>query len=577
MYTKASVFITITSCFLLSFISANAQIKNYPKNYFRNPLDIPIMLAGNFGECRSGHFHSGIDIKTQGKENLIVRAAAEGYVSRIKTEKGGFGHAIYITHPNGFVTLYAHLNNFAPEIQQYLRTEQYKNEKWNLDISLTKEQFPVKKGQQIAFSGNTGASSAPHLHFEIRDAKTEHPLNPQLFGFEIIDNLSPTIRELVIYNGNVYDRSLVSYDLIKKDGIYIPAKSSLKSYSISGDTIEVPEGQIGFGVNADDYMNGSTNTITFQRAELYVNELKESEVFLDDIGYDVSRYIHAYTDYYAHEAFGKWIQCLFRIPGNKIPGLFAYTNKLNGKILSDSVKKITITLTDNNDNKSTVSLYIKPKQIPTPLILNQDCQQFYWSKSNTYLDPDLTFTLEEGLLYDDICFRKSTVLAPDMLSNKFVLHTPNIPIHKYFDLKLKARTSIAEALSSKVVMYYSDGKSNDAKAAESIGNNWYKSATRKFGTYWLSIDTTGPEITSTYKNNCNLSTHKSLNINAKDAITSIAKYKGTIDGKWVCFEQRGNKFFYEFDKYCGTGKHELVFWAADENGNESKYTLTFIR
>ena len=171
----------ILRTFILLFlpIIGYSQGNPYPTNYFRNPLDIPILLAGNFGECRPGHFHSGLDIKTQGKENLPVYAAADGYISRIKTDKGGFGHALYLTHPNGFTTLYAHLNDYAPFLQEHLREQQYRNKRWNLDLSFTPDQFPVNKGQQIAWSGNTGSSTAPHLHFEVRDSKTEHPLNPQ--------------------------------------------------------------------------------------------------------------------------------------------------------------------------------------------------------------------------------------------------------------------------------------------------------------------------------------------------------------------------------------------------------------
>src|SRR5262245_35924347 len=186
---------------LILYLPVNtfAQAPDYPQNYFRNPLDIPILLAGNFGECRPGHFHSGIDIKTQGVENQVVRAAADGYISRIKMEKGGFGHALYITHANGYTTLYAHLNDFVAPVQKYVRERQYKNEKYELDIDLTPGQFPVKKGEQIAWSGNTGASTAPHLHFEIRDSKTEHPVNPQLFGFAIADNMPPVPTLLAIY------------------------------------------------------------------------------------------------------------------------------------------------------------------------------------------------------------------------------------------------------------------------------------------------------------------------------------------------------------------------------------------
>ena len=166
---------------MLMGIATYAQ-NTYPLNYFTNPLSIPIFLAGNFGECRANHFHSGIDIKTLGKENMPVHAAASGYVSRIKLDAVGFGHAIYITHPNGFTTLYAHLNDFAPALQKFVKQQQYAQKKWNIDVTLNPNQFPVRQGQFIAYSGNTGSSTAPHLHFEIRNTLSEHPLNPMLFG-----------------------------------------------------------------------------------------------------------------------------------------------------------------------------------------------------------------------------------------------------------------------------------------------------------------------------------------------------------------------------------------------------------
>jgi murein DD-endopeptidase MepM/ murein hydrolase activator NlpD len=184
-------------------VTSYAQ-NNYPTNYFRNPLSIPIYLAGNFGECRPNHFHSGIDIKTLGKENLPVHAAASGYVSRIKLDAVGFGHAIYITHPNGFTTLYAHLNNFEPHLQAFVKAQQYVQKKWNIDVTLKPDQFPVSQGEFIAYSGNTGSSTAPHLHFEIRNTLSEHPLNPMLFGLPIADTVAPV--PLTLY---VYDLSLI--------------------------------------------------------------------------------------------------------------------------------------------------------------------------------------------------------------------------------------------------------------------------------------------------------------------------------------------------------------------------------
>src|SRR4051812_23950804 len=173
---------------------------SFPKGYFRNPLDIPIQLAANFGELRPNHFHMGLDIRTQQRENLRVYAAAEGYVSRVKIERFGFGHAIYITHPNGYTTLYAHLNDLYEPLNNYLREKQYAEQRWEQDFELRPDQFPVVKGQFVAYSGNTGGSAGPHLHFEIRDTKTEKNLNPWLFDFGLTDHIKPSIFRLYYYD-----------------------------------------------------------------------------------------------------------------------------------------------------------------------------------------------------------------------------------------------------------------------------------------------------------------------------------------------------------------------------------------
>lgn len=162
-----------------------------PKNYFINPLDIPISLAGTFGEIRSDHYHTGIDIRTDGKEGLPVHAAAKGYVSRIVVSPYGYGNALYLTHPNGYVSLYGHLSHFNRAITSYVKNKQYSEEKYRQDIPVFPGQFAVNKGDTIAFSGSTGASEGPHLHFEIRNAKNDDPINPLLAGYVVEDTQAP--------------------------------------------------------------------------------------------------------------------------------------------------------------------------------------------------------------------------------------------------------------------------------------------------------------------------------------------------------------------------------------------------
>src|SRR5574337_1040521 len=173
-------------------------VTNYPKDYFSSPLDIPLVLAGNFGELRPGHFHTGIDCTTHGQEGLNVRAAADGYVSRIKIGPWGYGHVIYVTHPNGYTTVYGHLSKFDDAIGTYVKSHQYASESWEIELFPKEGELPVKKGEVIAFSGNTGSSGGPHLHFEIRDSKTEDALNPLLFGLPVKDKVAPTPFRIMI-------------------------------------------------------------------------------------------------------------------------------------------------------------------------------------------------------------------------------------------------------------------------------------------------------------------------------------------------------------------------------------------
>ncbi len=577
--------------------AAQKSNQDYPQGYFRNPLDIPILLAGNFGECRGGHFHSGLDIKTEGVENKKVHAAADGYISRIKMDKGGFGHALYITHANGYTTLYAHLNDFAPAIQKYLRREQYEKKKWDVDLPLTPTQFPVKKGDLIAYSGNTGGSTAPHLHFEIRNSKTEHPLNPQLFGFAITDRVPPKPKEVYFYNrfietwpgkasSSVYVGTPEWFAVSKKASAYKPAGEYSRGLAIRNDTISLPvfrqSENIGIGVNVDDYMDGSENTIAFYTARLFMDDSLRTEVTLDNIGYDETRYINAYVDYATRQRERKWVQCLFQLPGNMLDRLYSSTGSGKGRLfLGDGkVHNIRIELTDNNQNATAITFYVRPvEQIsPDPVLGKLTCDIVAPRCVYRIDRDDVKFELDEKQFYDNVCFQFSVTENGNGLSDKFKLHDPQVPVHHYFDLELRPKpNTITGLLKNKVVMAYSDGKDEDGRMAALTESGRYKSKVRNLGTYWLEIDTLAPVIESMQRKNSNLAGAKQLAFTVKDNMTSVRSFSGYLDGKWVCFEQHGDDFFYRFDEHCPKGKHKLVFTAEDENGNAASTTLNFVR
>ncbi|MDR3679974.1 MAG: M23 family metallopeptidase [Flavipsychrobacter sp.] len=560
---------------------------NYPQHYFRNPLDIPIYLAGNFGECRPGHFHSGVDIKTQGKEGQPVHAAADGYISRIKMDKSGFGHGLYITHPNGYTTLYGHLSDFAPAIQKYMHAQQYAQQRWDVDLQLSPTQFPVKKGQLIALSGNTGGSTAPHLHFEIRDGKTEHPLNPEQFGLPIIDKKAPVPIRAVVYNlsngfYNSYQHAIV---LHKINNIYTEERENVTFLPAAAtDTM------FGIGLEVNDYMEGSDNTLAHYKADLFVNDSFFYSVVLDNIGYDETKYINAYADYPTKKKDGFWVQSFFQLPGNHLNSIYKDPLHNKGylhipKQLSDTQPgipyNIKIVLTDDFGNTATVAFSVS--QPPHPFLRRIDPNNLHPSKillpnaPNTFESPNLKFELNDRALYDSVAYTYNEQQDDNKLSAIYKICSADIPMHTAMQLSIKPNKPISFNLRDKIVMMYTDGKDEDGQAAGNIDMGWYKAAVRSFGTYWLAADTLPPTIKPLQKEGANLNKAKQILFAAKDNMTSVRKFKGMLDGKWICIEQHGDLLFYTFDEHCSAGKHKLVLSAADENNNEAKITYTFTR
>lgn len=564
---------TLTSVFAMAFLlpqkawEQTDNISIYPQNYFRNPLSISISLAGNFGECRPSHFHSGLDIKTNQRENLPVYAAAEGYISRISMNKGGFGHALYINHPNGFTTVYAHLNDFVKPVQQYLRKMQYEKESWTIDLQLMPGQFPVKKGDLIAWSGNTGGSQAPHLHFEIRDTQTEHPLNPLLFGLPVLDKTPPKPEKIALYdmNQNFYDQQADFFNLIKKGNYFTVAK----------DTVLTKTNRLGIGIKVSDFMDGSQNTLNFFTAEWYLDEVPQGSIALDDIGYDETRYLHAYIDYKTRKQTGEWFQLLLKLPGNKLSHIYPFLNEERGIIgFEDTFShRVRIVLKDALENKTEIVFYVKSDLS----VKASGCEKsFQVNTFNNFEHPNLRFSLDESALYDNVCFRFQARKDEKSFSDRYEILSVLMPSHTYFNLQIKPNKPVAFNLRDKIVIQYSDGKIINGRAAE-FKNGWYSASVRSFGTYWLVADTAAPVIKSMQPQNALLAHAKQIRFQIKENLTSVKEFRAELNGKWLCFEPRGDYFFYEFDEHCPKGKHRLEIIATDENNNTSRFIYNFTR
>lgn len=550
------------SVFYLGGLAGRAQ--EYPRDYFRNPLDIPILLSGNFGECRPNHFHTGIDIKTRQKENLKVYAAAEGYISRINISHSGYGNALYINHPNGYQTVYAHLNNFAPEIQAYLKKQQYAREKWNVDIAVPPSELKVEKGSFIAYSGNTGGSTSPHLHFEIRETESEEVLNPLLFGFEINDRIAPVIHSVAVYNAatSIHTQDPLIIPLKFINGKYIPVKKDIR----------IPFSKFYIGVHSDDKMNGSQNVLASRRMVLVQDMQEKVKIQLDRLSFDQSRYVNAYADFSTYQKTGKWYAGLYRLPNNQLD---VYTGA-DGALyfLSDSAQ-IDIVISDAFGNESVAALVLyRSEPEASPDKCPKDDSPFVLITA-----PEFRFSTRAEYIYDPFCWQYSAS-AGNEVGYALQLMSPSVPLHGYADLSIKLKTIIPFDLRNKLyfIHYIKEDKLPGAHAqtgmAVTYDNGWANGKIRTFGRFEVAIDTVAPKISIQNKSKTVLS-NQSIRFTVQEKETTVSACNAYIDGRWVCFIRSGNHFRFSDLKEIGNGEHELKVIAKDENDNERTFIWSF--
>jgi Peptidase family M23 len=532
--------------------------KKYPKNAFASPVKISLSLAGNFGECRPNHFHSGLDVRTNKVENIPIYAIADGYVSRVKIEAGGFGNAIYITHSNGFVSLYAHLNLFWPALENHIRFNQYKQKNWKIDMQFLPHEFAVRKGQFIAYSGNTGSSQAPHLHMEIRDVKTDKPLNGLLF-YNLSDTKAPLLKKLALYDANrsIYDQVPKQFVCNKKEKFYVPTQ----------DTIVTNSNKIALGIVAEDPMENALGVLGVYELNMYVDGAAYFGWQLDNIGYDETRYMNAQADYRVKKNGGSWIQLCYQQAGDKL-NIYKTFNTQNGRInLSDGkTHAIKLIAKDVAGNSSEMRFYLRSNN-------SSNFTKNYVLKvlqENKYNDGAIAFTLPSNALYDDVPF------SGMVKNNLFQVHYSDVPVHTYFDLKLKPNIAITPTQANKIaVVRYPYGKDKDKKGkAAKLEGDWVVANVRDFGTYEIVIDNTPPSLQCNIKNNEIFNGNKII-CGSKDDITFVEKFTAKLDGQWLRFVQKGNTFTYDVDNYCTDGKHQLDISTIDENGNTKTLNIAF--
>ena len=542
----------------------NSQEK-YPKNYFSKPVEIPLILSGNFGESRTNHFHSGIDIKTQSKEGLNIISSANGYVSRIKIAHGGFGKALYIDHYNGFTTVYGHLKKFNKEIEDYIKKIQYKRQSYEVDIYLNKNTINLKKNQIIAYSGNTGSSSGPHLHYEIRNTSNQKPLNPLLFGMDVKDTRRPEIKGLFVYT-NIDD----NFDKI------IPKKLKLKRINDSvfrTNTINI-KGKIGFGINVIDKQDLANNKNGVHKISTYLNKKLINSINFDGFLFEESILINTLIDYQHYINNNERILKLFKTSGNKLSFYKNPNNGLVDEIRSSSEFKIQVS--DIKKNNIYILIPINNEKNIIEKKIEKKSNVFY----NKLIDDNFEFNFKINKYKINIpknTFLKNTDLLIDLIKDSLKIINPNVPVFK--NIKI-----IFPNNNNKKGNYLAnlDKNKNESFITSKLDSkNNFETKTKKLGTFFIKNDSISPSIKSlSFKKGDWISNKNYVKFKILDNESGIKTYKGTINGKWVLFEYeyKKNQISYEFDKYyTKKSMNEVEITVEDMVGNKKIFKSVFYR
>ena len=554
--------------YFLFSISLVAQ-NNFPKDYFGSPLDIPMQLSGNFGELRPNHFHAGFDFKTQQKEGLKVFAVAEGYVSRIKISTFGNGKTIYISHPNGYTSVYAHLQKAVGSIQDFITKTHYKEQAFEIEMYLKPGEIPIRKGEWIALSGNSGASEGPHLHFEIRDSKTEYIINPMLFGFDnlIKDTKKPIVSALYVYpltpstTVNKSKRPILINFSMQKEGGFIADKV-------------LANGPIGFGIVADDYDDISFNKNGVYSVHSILNGLATFGYQFDTYSFDDMRYINALIDYSKYKKTKQRVQKLFM--NSKYNLSFIKTDEAKGQISPvpnlDGIYRIEVG--DFFGNKTIISVPIQYDTTPVLVPAEPTISKYFVKaiKDNIFEKDNASVFFPAGTFYDDF------TMNFDVRNSILYLHDDSVPAHTNFTITIsdglipkekQDKTYIARIEGDRLI--YNPTFRRDTTFSAKV---------KILGKYKLVTDTLAPKITIAKPIEGKWISQDAIQLQISDTGSGIKKYDGFLNGRWVLFEydNKTNTITHVFnDEFILNGSNELKVIVSDAMGNSATFETRFNR
>ncbi len=556
--------------FFLFFCTSIFAQADYPKDYFRPPLDIPMQLSGNFGELRPNHFHAGFDLRTQQKEGLKVYAVADGYVSRIKISTFGNGKTIYINHPNGFTSVYGHLKMANGEIENYIKKTHYKEQSFEIEMFFKPNEMVVKKGEIIAFSGNTGASEGPHLHFEFRDSKTEFIINPMLFGYNkfLKDTKKPIVSGVYVYpldsktTVNHSKRPLLLNVSLQKDGTYLSDKV-------------VANGTIGFGISAYDTDDVSFNNNGVYKVQSFYNGKPNFGYEFNTYSFDDMRYINALIDYSRYKKMQQRVQKLFMKNPYNLSIIQADENKGVLQVTPNLASLYRIEVSDFFGNKKTIAIPIQYDLLSTT-ISPEPVQSNYFVKANkdsNFALSNMSVFFPAGTFYEDFD------LNFDVKNDTLFLHDDTVPAHTNFTVSIED-TKSTETQREKMFIGRIEGKKVNYNPTYRK-DNVFNTKVKILGKYALVSDTAAPKISMAVPVEGKwISEQKTIQLSIYDELSGIKSYNGYLNGKWVLFEydNKTRKLTHYFsDGIVADGANDLKVVVIDNVGNSTTFETRFFK
>lgn len=561
MKHKAAISLILLLCLGLF---SKAQVSDID---FQLPLRIPPVLSANFGELRSDHFHSGLDFKTQGVVGKSVHSIADGYVSRIGVRKYGYGKALYIDHPNGYTSVYAHLEYLSPRLDSVLRAAQYQAASYEINLLFEAGELPVTAGEIIAYSGNTGSSGGPHLHFEIRDTKSEEVIDPLLWYAPYIkDQVKPRIQALAMYHFDEEDDRSASAD----KNIIPVVGNQLQS------ALPTAWGKVAFGVKAYDYMSDTHNIYGVQLLRLFLDDVEIFRQDLSRFSFDDTRYINYITDFEEWALRRSWIMRSF----------FPHNGQGIVDINQERAYRFRYELSDRHGNVCVLPFVVqgrKPQVEETGAATeNQDTQpqryrRLYPDFQNDLLYKDAFIRIPAGSLYETLDFRYHCT-EREGYSPVYHLGKAGTPLHQKIDIALAVTNDVLEN-PQQYYLAYRNHKNEWEYVSARYENGWMLASVNRLGDYTILSDTISPKISLT--NIDNVLKNDLIRILVRDEASDIAKYQVYIDGKWALFEDdyKRDAIFYRIDGVAlqrDGREHHLKVKVWDHCGNCTEKETLFI-